>query len=131
MKKLEIKKEYWDKDIYGAILKINEIVSYLNFREQQPLKPKKLEVRHLCNYPYAVKCPQCEDEVKHSDFGDSFTITPGKGFMNFCYTDKENEVIKKCLKYCQHRLERHTQAGIIKALSNDDVKTYYKLMEKL
>ncbi len=46
------------------------------------------------------------------------------------FTEKEVQVIKKCLLYCRHRLEKHPDAGIHLAL-NKDKSIVYQIVENL
>ena len=105
--------------------KVNEIVEYLNLQEKKDNffngldewsdrnQPKKVEVNHEYN----------EEEI------DNFIE---KDFINFCYTNEENEVIKKCLKYCRHRQSGHFEiTGIDRALSREDLKVFRDILEKI
>lgn len=117
MKKLG-QKNFWDR----SDEKINEIVDWINLQEKKDdfldaiddFKPKKLEVR---NY-------KDESPFEYKD--------ESKGFMNFCYTNEENEVIKKCLKYCNHRQSGHFEiTGIDRALSREDLKVFRDILKKI
>ena len=131
MKKLDVFDPFSDDDnLLDVERKINELVDFANFHKQwhEFDQPKKLEVKH--------------DFVDPFEEFDRFQKYWGKDTQNvFCYTDKENEVIKKCLKYCRHRLSdahfvkswsgRINDTGINKALSCDDKKVFYKILKKI
>ena len=93
----------WDK----SDEKINELVDFVNLQEKRNDFQQSIDI----------------DEFKYYEDLPNMQVE--------CYSKKENEVIKKCLKYCRHRLQEHQFCGIHKALSCEDVSRFEDLIKKI
>lgn len=109
MKKLKIRNTYFDNitPLKEMSEKINEIIGFL-----EPIPATDLKI--FCRN---------KEEIERSD--------KECGYVD----DEEWEVIKKCLRYCYHRLTDHDQicdqTGIQKALSSKDKKIFKQIINNL
>lgn len=125
MKKISFKSNFIPKNATeeGFIQvgeKVNEIIDHIHAIENDLEmihwnSPKKLEVKHQ------------DDEI--DEYFDNFHKYWGKDTQNvFCYSDKENEIIKSCLLYARHRLTQHHSSGLVNVINKKDL---IKLCEKI